>query len=89
MVLARAEHRDDVAWAVCGGEGREGRAEDEKEGGEDAVPGGASAPASGHGGDAVVAGVRSGAVKTDEWRWMGWFRLWSLRSGWRDMLGLL
>lgn len=75
MVLSRAEHRDDVAWAVCGGEVREGRAEDEKERGEEAASGGAGAPASGHGGRAAVAGVGSGggAVETGthEWRWVG------------------
>ena len=63
MVLSRAEHRDDVSWAVCGGEGRDGRAEDEKEGGEEAASGGAGAPASGHGGGAAVAGVGSGGSR--------------------------
>jgi len=81
VVLSRAEHRDDVSWAVCGGEGRDGRAEDEKEGGEEAASGGAGAPASGHGGGAAVAGVGSGGSRDGHPRMeMGWFRS-VIRSG--------
>jgi len=60
VVLAGAEHRDDVAGAVGGGEGREGRADEEKEGGEDPARVGGGAPASGHSGGPVVAGAGSG-----------------------------
>lgn len=60
MVLAGAEHGDDVAGAVGGREGRQGRAYEQKEGGEEAARIGSGAPESGHGGGPVVAGLGSG-----------------------------
>ena len=65
MVLAGAEHRDDVAGAVGGGEGREGRADEEKEGGEDPARVGGGAPASDHSGGPVVAGAGSGQSRLE------------------------
>ena len=66
MVLAGAEHRDDVAGAIGGGEGREGRADEEKEGGKESAWVGGGALASGHGGRRSWEQSRRA-----EWRWVG------------------
>lgn len=60
VVLAGAEHGDDVAGAVGGREGdEEGRGVEEEEEEEAVVVGRGGAPAGGHGGE-VVAGVGGG-----------------------------
>jgi hypothetical protein len=90
VVLAGTEHRDDVSGAVGGGEGREGRADEKEEGGEESARVGGGAPASGHSGGPVVAGVGSGQPRRTRME-MGWRQIWwtllGLRKSWPCQFG--